>query len=114
VLIRLRIDKVLRSGAKLVVHVVPEEWYLADLPMDASRKFNDHHTPKTYNRTRMNVLITQALTHPPAPEGRTILTSAIQRVPLLLLTVDTLRGQVVETRTPPNHVLWGDITTPFF
>lgn len=109
-----QVTELLRTQTKLIVHVVPSAWYLADLPIEQERKSGDHHTPADFNRTRLHVLITRAVTHVPNATGSAIVSTAIQRKPLLLLDVDLAQQRVLETRTPPQHVLWGDISTPFF
>lgn len=109
-----QVTELFRTQTKFIVHVVPSVWYLADLPIESERKSGDHHTPADFDRTRLNVLITRAVTHAPNATGSAIVTTAIQRKPLLLVAVDVTQQRVLETRTPPQHVLWGDISTPFF
>ena len=46
------------KGAKLLVYVVPGEWRLPDLPMEAIRT-GGHYTPNEFDRNRLKVLFTQ-------------------------------------------------------
>lgn len=97
-------------------YVVPTEWYLADIPMEAiPEEIHGHHQPDDYDRTRYKVLFTEARLRTAAPvRGEEIITQTYGRKPIVLAYVDTAAGRVTEIVTPPEHVRWGDIPTPLF
>jgi protein-S-isoprenylcysteine O-methyltransferase Ste14 len=102
-----------------LVYVVPESWYLADLPLHgwfelADDKRSGHITPADFDRDRYKVLITRPRTHRRDAVGRGIVRSAYGRDPLFRVHVDLAGGEVIAVETPPSHVVWGDIPTPLF
>ncbi len=108
-----------RGGEAWLVYVVPESWYLADLPLHgwfelADDKRSGHITPADFDRTRYKVLITQPRTHRPDASGRDIVRSAYGREALFRVHVDLAGAQVIAVEAPPSHVVWGDIPTPLF
>ncbi|QJD30904.1 methyltransferase family protein [Methylococcus geothermalis] len=100
--------------APLVVHVLPQEWYLADLPLDAEPMSGGHHTPATFDRRHYKLLFSRARTHEPRAVGKDIIRSAHGLNPFLLASVDIAAGTVSIVETPPAYVRWGDIPTPLF
>ncbi|UCC71171.1 MAG: isoprenylcysteine carboxylmethyltransferase family protein [Gemmatimonadota bacterium] len=114
-------DKMRGAGAagKLLVYVIPSEWYLADLPMadleiEEIRRLGGHHVPTDFDRLRYKVLFTSVRTHADDASGRDIVRKAYGLDPILLATVDLAAQQVIGIETPPPHVLWGDIPTPLY
>ena len=101
------------GDARLIVYVVPADWFLPDLPLDTTWK-GGHHVPADFDRTRYKVLFTRARFHGAAPSGADIVRAAYGRDPLIVAHVDTSEGTVTEVSTPPPHVRWGDISTPMF
>ncbi|HEX9652215.1 MAG TPA: isoprenylcysteine carboxylmethyltransferase family protein [bacterium] len=97
-------------------YVVPNEWYLPDLPLDeGSQKVGGHHQPKEYDRNLYKVLFTRArLKTDEVVTGPDIVGNTVGRIPVLVAHVDLRKGEVVEITTPPAHVRWGDIPTPLF
>jgi hypothetical protein len=103
------------SGADaLVIHVVPRDWRLADLPIDSEPGRGGHHTPSSFDRSLYKVLFSRARSHDPQASGKEILRSAYGIDPLLLVNVDLAAGKVTAIETPPAHVVWGNIPTPLF
>lgn len=98
-------------GAGLLAEVVPLEWRLPDLPLEATR--GGHVTPPDYDRTRAKVLFARAKLARPA-RGRNIALHAYGLIPLLVAKVDLTEGKVLAIEEPPAHVRWGDIPTPIF
>jgi protein-S-isoprenylcysteine O-methyltransferase Ste14 len=111
-----RVQEALRSAepAKLLVYVVPMEWYLPDLPMETAHKFSGHHTPADFDRRYYKLLFTKARTHRTDATGAAIVKAAYSRQPLVLVKVDIAAAAVTGIDTPPPHVVWGDIPTPTF
>jgi hypothetical protein len=102
------------GAAKLIVHVVPQEWYLPDLPLESEYKPGGHHVPENFDRRYYKLLFTKARTHKPRATGKDIVKAAYGRDPLLLVNVDIQGEKVIGIETPPQHVHWGDIPTPMF
>jgi len=46
------VQNILRADdvAKLIVYVVPQEWYLPDLPIESEYKHGGHHVPQDFDR----------------------------------------------------------------
>jgi protein-S-isoprenylcysteine O-methyltransferase Ste14 len=107
------------SGARLLNYVVPVNWFLVDLPLEAipanSAEYGyGHHTPKPIEPYRFKVLFTQARLHDTAASGPDIIKGTFGRTPLIVAKVNTNTGQVTEVLEPIDHVVWGDIPTPLF
>jgi protein-S-isoprenylcysteine O-methyltransferase Ste14 len=98
----------------LIVYVVPSEWFLPDLPLDAVAPTGGHHVPADFDRTRYKVLFTRARFHGDAPSGADIVRAAYGREPLIVAHVDAGEQEVTSVSVPPPHVRWGDISTPMF
>ncbi|MGH7909371.1 MAG: methyltransferase family protein [Thermodesulfobacteriota bacterium] len=110
------VQKVLKSndGAKLIVYVIPQEWYLPDLPIDSEYKPGGHHVPQDFDRRYYKLLFTKPRTREPEVAARNIVKSAYGRDPIVLVKVDILSSKLIGIETPPPHVYWGDIPTPMF
>ncbi|MDF9392234.1 MULTISPECIES: methyltransferase family protein [Methylococcus] len=102
------------GASPLLVHVVPEDWHLADLPMETEAGHAGHDTPANFDRRKYKLLFSQALTHRPEPLGKAIVRSAHGLAPLILVRVDIEAARVNAIEKPPAHVHWGDIPTPLF
>jgi protein-S-isoprenylcysteine O-methyltransferase Ste14 len=103
------------GDARFIVYVVPSEWFLPDLPLDAvNPSGGGHHTPANFDRTRYKVLFTRARLHGGAPSGADIVRAAYGREPLIVAHVDAREHEVTGVAVPPPHVRWGDISTPMF
>jgi len=103
-----------RGPGNYIIYVVPDEWYLPDLPLDPFRKHRGHYTPEDFDRNKYKVLFTKAIPDQAHAEGEEIVKSAYSRDPLVVAVVDTTQSKVTATRIPPRHVGWGDIPTPMF
>jgi len=101
-------------SAKLIVYVIPSEWYLPDLPVEVLYKLGGHRTPKNFDRRYYKVLFTQARTHSHELAGKDIVKSAYGRNTLVLVRVNIAEDSVTAVEIPPAHVVWGDIPTPMF
>lgn len=104
---------------KVLAYVVPEEWYLADLPVDSLRpdewrKVHGHRTPSTFDGNKLKVLITEPRSYNPEARGKEIVRNAWGRKTVAVVHVDLRKGAVVAVERAPAHVLWGDIPTPLF
>lgn len=107
------------ASGRLLATVVPESWFLADLPIDNLsveewRRRHGHDTPRDFDRTKLKVLLAEPRTHDAAARGKQIVRSAWGRKPLAVVHVDLAQNKVIEVSRPPAHVLWGDIPTPLF
>lgn len=98
----------------LVIHVVPRDWHLADLPIEVEPGRAGHHTPANFDRRFYKILFSRARTHEMGAAGKDIVRSAYGIDPLLSVDVDIAVGKVSAIGTPPAHVMWGDIPTPLF
>ena len=106
-------------GAKLIVYVLPIDWYLADLPMESLsvaewRRLGGHHTPANFDRQSYKLLFTRALSYAPEARGRDIVKHSYGREALFLVRVNNGTQQVSALETPTPQVLWGNIPTPMF
>jgi hypothetical protein len=102
------------GDARFIVYVVPEEWFLPDLPLDQVDRPGGHHEPANFDRTHYKVLFTRARFHGDPPSGANIVKAAWGREPLTVAHVDARERKVTSTTAPPPHVRWGDISTPMF
>lgn len=98
----------------LLIHVVPEAWHLADLPLEAESVHGGHDTPENFDRRYYKVLFSRVRSHQAHAAEKTIVRSAYGIQPLRLVSVDIRTGTITATVTPPAHVRWGDISTPLF
>ena len=110
------VQNILRADddAKLIVYVVPQEWYLPDLPIESEYKHGGHHVPQDFDRRYYKLLFTKPRTHTPEATAGNIIKSAYGRDPIVLVKVDILSSKLIGIETPPSHVYWGDIPTPMF
>ena len=99
----------------LLVYVVPAEWYLPDLPIDAHeivRKQGGHATPTDFDRSKYRVLLMGVKSHAESPQRRDIVRTAYSREPLLIADVDMEAAAVTGIADPPPSVIWGEIAAP--
>jgi protein-S-isoprenylcysteine O-methyltransferase Ste14 len=104
----------IEPSAKLIVYVIPSEWYLPDLPVEMVHKLGGHRTPKNFDRRYYKILFTQARTHFHELAGKDIVKWSYGRNALILVRVNIAAASVMAVETPPAHVVWGDIPTPMF
>ena len=112
--VRARLEA-LDPSARLVVHVLPDEWHIADIPLvPPDERYYDHHVPPDFPRHLLKVLFTRARTHAEDASGLEIVKRAYGREPIVMVRVDLDRRTVTSVEEPPAHVFWGDIPTPLF
>ena len=99
-----------------LVYVIPQDWYLPDLPVEARpAPGGAHHGGSSdFDRTRYKLLFVHARSHDHAATGREIVKAAYGLDPIIVARVDTAARKVTAVETPPAHVYWGDIPTPTF
>lgn len=103
--------------AQWIIYVVPEAWYLPDLPIDpleVAAEHGGHGAPRNYDRARWQVLFTTARTWRDAATGRDIVRYAYGKTPVALATLNIETRSVESVSIPPPHVVWGDIPMPMF
>jgi protein-S-isoprenylcysteine O-methyltransferase Ste14 len=107
----------LEPSSPMVVHVVPADWYLPDLPLhgidEILRERGGHETTRSVGRT-FKVLFARARTHRPKAVGPELIKSTFGLDPILIVAVDTGEGEIRGHAFPPATVVWGDIPTPLF
>ncbi|MDA8016100.1 MAG: isoprenylcysteine carboxylmethyltransferase family protein [Thermoanaerobaculia bacterium] len=111
------VEKVLaqRPDRALLVYVLPESWFLADLPAETYQPGQSgHETPVGFPRGLYKVLFTHPRTYAADAEGADIVRKAYGRDTLILAHVNLETGEVLGVERPPTHVVWGDIPTPLF
>ncbi|MBS1214107.1 MAG: uncharacterized protein H6R26_2724, partial [Proteobacteria bacterium] len=91
----------------LVIHVVPANWHLADLPLDIAPERGGHDTPANFDRRHYKLLFSRPRSHEPRASWKDIVRSAYGLTPLLLVRVDIAAREVTAVETPPSHVWWG-------
>jgi protein-S-isoprenylcysteine O-methyltransferase Ste14 len=116
--VRQRLDG-LGPNAKLIVYVLPSDWYLADLPAENLsvadwRRLGGHHTPADFDRQSYKVLFTRALSYALDARGRDIVKHAYARDALFVVRVNTDTRQVSGLEAPAAQLIWGNIPTPMF
>jgi hypothetical protein len=109
-------ERIARTRAGRVIYVVPQAWYMPDLPIDPLHEVvaGGHGAPKAFDRTKLQVLFAEARTFRPAAQGKSILRTAHGIRPLALADIDLAAGTVTQVADPPPHVVWGDIPMPLF
>jgi hypothetical protein len=101
--------------AKRLVYVVPQDWYLPDLPIEAPPPSSRHpHGSADFDRTRYKVLFARPRTYDAAATGPDIVKGAHGLDPIIVARVDSAARKVTAVQNPPAHVYWGDIPTPLF
>ena len=101
------------QGEKFLAYVVPVDWRLPDLPMEAQRT-GGHHTPREFDPNRLKVLFARVVLYDREAEGLGIVKRGVKREPIALVQVDLANHLVLGWETPPATVRWGDIPTPYF
>ncbi|MGZ8998349.1 MAG: hypothetical protein ACXW2T_05780, partial [Allosphingosinicella sp.] len=113
-----RVRRAIAAGGadRVIAYVVPDQWYLPDLPIDQPRAVvrGGHGTPRQFDRTRLQVLIARPRSHRASAGGEGILRSAHGLDPLIVANLDMRTGRVVSVAQPPPYVVWGDIPMPLF
>ncbi|HZA02508.1 MAG TPA: isoprenylcysteine carboxylmethyltransferase family protein [Hyphomicrobiaceae bacterium] len=103
-----------KPGQRLV-YVVPRDWYLPDLPIEAAPPPGGFsHGSAVFDRSHYKVLFARARSHKATATGRDILTTAYGLDPIVVARVDIAAHKVTAVQNPPAHVYWGDIPTPTF
>lgn len=101
------------QGEKFLAYVVPMDWRLPDLPMEAYPA-GGHYTPREFDPDALKVLFTRVVLHDRDAEGLDIVKHAVKREPIVLVKLNLASGTVVGRETPPATVRWGDVPTPYF
>jgi protein-S-isoprenylcysteine O-methyltransferase Ste14 len=110
--VRSRLDA---AGGSRLVYVIPEEWFVPDLPIDPpTAAVGAPHGSRDFDRSRLKVLFARPRSHAAEETGAAIVTSAYGVDPLAVAHLDMAAGQVTTVDDPPRHVRWGDIPTPLF
>jgi hypothetical protein len=101
---------------KRLVYVIPQDWYLPDLPVEAAPISGGapHGGPADFDRRRYKLLFASPRSHNPAATGPDIVKTAYGLDPIIVARVDIAARRVTAVETPPAHVYWGDIPTPMF
>ncbi|MFC1824381.1 methyltransferase family protein [Thermodesulfobacteriota bacterium] len=121
-LVKARLDRA-HDGlhAKRLIYIVPSEWHITELAMEAETRQErrhginptNHGNPANFDRNRFKVLISKALVAANA-EGNEILSGARGQKPLLLVKVDLKKNAVTAIETPPKQGKYGDLPVPVF
>jgi protein-S-isoprenylcysteine O-methyltransferase Ste14 len=111
------VDDLLEAEPKLLVYVVPADWFLPDLPLHTEEEIRrvggGHRTPDPETR-QYRVLFTRPRLHASEASGSELLTRAHGHEPLAIIRVDLDTESVISHDEVPDHVIWGDIPTPLF
>jgi protein-S-isoprenylcysteine O-methyltransferase Ste14 len=98
-----------------LVYVVPRDWYLPDLPIEAvPPSGRTPHGSGDFDRSLYKVLFARARSHDAKATGRGIVKTAYGLDPIVVAQVDIAARKVTAVQSPPPHVYWGDIPTPTF
>ncbi|WP_119305099.1 methyltransferase family protein [Dongia deserti] len=102
-------------AGKRLIYVIPADWYLPDLPVEAQPAPGSvHHGSASFDRTHFKLLFANIRSHEPAPSGQDIVRAAYGLDPIIVARIDLAAGRVTAVERPPAHVRWGDIPTPTF
>jgi len=102
------------SDNEFLAYVVPMDWRLPDLPMEA-QPTGGHYTPRDFDPNRLKVLFTRVQVYGyDAADGLDIVKRGVKRQPIALVKVDLGNHLVLGWETPPATVRWGDVPTPYF
>jgi len=109
------------SGTKQLIYIVPLEWNISELAMEADRDgehehgFNPttHMNPTQFNPNLYKVLFSKAVVDDGA-EGDEIISKARAQKPLLLVKVDLLAKRVIDIEKPPQQGKYANIPVPLF
>jgi protein-S-isoprenylcysteine O-methyltransferase Ste14 len=103
------------APGKRLVYVIPEDWHLPDLPLEARpHSGGAPHGSAHFDRSRYKLLFARVRTHDPAATGPDIVKAAYGLDPIVVARVDIAARSVTAVEQPPAHVRWGDIPTPTF
>jgi protein-S-isoprenylcysteine O-methyltransferase Ste14 len=102
------------TPGKWLVYVVPRDWYLPDLPIEARRSSGAPHGSADFDRSHYKILFARARSHDAKATGRNIVKTAYGLDPVIVARVDIAARKVAAVESPPPHVYWGDIPTPLF
>ncbi|MER3446678.1 MAG: hypothetical protein C4291_07440 [Candidatus Dadabacteria bacterium] len=112
-----RVREALRMARqkKLIVYVVPQDWYLVDLPMETVRNVPGygHYEPMNFDRQHYKLLFARVRTYNAGVAGRDIIKDAYGRDPIVLVKVDTISARVTGIEIPPPHVYCGRHSYPY-
>ena len=108
-------------GTKQLIYIVPLEWNISELAMEADRDgghehgFNPttHMNPTQFNPNLYKVLFSKAVVDDGAEEDE-IISKARAQKPLLLVKVDLLAKRVIDIEKPPQQGKYANIPVPLF
>lgn len=97
-------------------YILPTDWYVAEIPMNQpAGAERGHYTPTPYDATQIRIVFTQAtLSAGQQAEGRDILLSTPQRVPLGEAVVDLAQGTVIDLVAPSETIMYDNIPVPVY
>jgi hypothetical protein len=109
------------SGTKQLIYIVPLEWNISELTMEADRDgehqhgFNltTHGNPTQFNPNLYKVLFSKAVVDD-GTKGDDIISEARAQKPLLLVKVDLLTKRVIDVKKPPQQGKYANIPVPLF
>ena len=100
-----------------IVYVLPQEWYMPDLPIDPleyTREHGGHGANADFDRTKLQILFASADTYRPDSRGAFILRNSFGITPITIVDVDVSAAAVEQILDPPPHTVWGDFPMPLF
>jgi len=105
------------NGEKFLNYIVPQEWYLSDLPLETRPEWANegHFQPKDYNRDTYKVLFTKAVLSGDGNEnGSDIIKKTVMRIPLIVVKLNSKNGEITGLEDPPEHARGVDVPMPLF
>ena len=110
-------DRLKKGDGPGLVYVLPQEWYMPDLPIDPLdyvREHGGHGANADFDRSKLQILFAAAKTYHPDSNGKSILRRAYGMTPLIIADVDISSSAVERILEPPPHTVWGDFPMPLF
>jgi protein-S-isoprenylcysteine O-methyltransferase Ste14 len=93
-----------RKNEKLIIYVLPSEWYAAEVPMNGLQQGSGHLSPSDYDDTQYKVIVTSVRCRDVQKAmGKHILLQAMEREPLAEAWVDLKKLAVTRLLEIPDN-----------
>jgi len=105
-----------RSNTKYINYILPPDIFLLEIPMNPiENESGVHFFSKTKNKNCYKIIFTKAdFDNPTSPEGKDILLNVKKRTPLLEVTINLDRNEIVRIDYPTEKIKYENIPMPVF
>lgn len=94
------------SQSKYLNYVLPQEWYVAEIPMNGS---GGHNYPKNYNPNNYKIVFTRAILRDKNATGQAIISNVVKREPLIEVWIDLANKKVTRILEMPEKIRYENI-----